>query len=341
MAPGEVIQTIEGAPRASADSHRPAARDSAPSRAEDRPRSHGPAGFLLWCFASLAFGGLGGYLANHYDQVFEALGVKAGSGERTSHAKVSDATIESIRSETARASDVKTLAGRIDKLALETSGLRVRFDSQPKADECPSLTALQIKVAELSKLAEEVSPLPGKMDRSDSRLETMNLILNGIQEDVESLKSKAPRTADSSSRAAMPPALAALLPPPQPSATASGRHEASKPVLRDTFGEVSKQALERGADLFKQEKYKEAFENFSRLELSSPDDARIWYYAALSRGLATKIWGNGTEQLVERGIECERAGNPKSSEIDATFRDLTSATGKDWLGAYRQRVKDR
>lgn len=343
MGHGEAVHAGEGSPRAAvaAEAPRSLPRDSTRSRTEIRPRSHRPGGFLLWCLASLAFGGLGGYLSNHYDEVLSALGMTAGAMERPAHAKVTDPTTEPLNANIARASDLKTLGGRIDKLALETSGLKAQFDSQPKPDECPSLTALQIKVAELTKLADEVAPLTGKIGRSDSRIESLNLLLNGIQQDVEALKTKVFKTAEVSPTTPQPTAIASLGPLPTSATRSNERHEASKPVLRESFSEVSRQALDRGAELFRQEKYKEAFETFSRLELSNPDDARIWYFAALSRGLATRVWGNGTEQLVERGIECERAGTPQATDIDATFRELTSATGKDWLGAYRQRVKDR
>lgn len=46
-----------------------------------------------------------------------------------------------------------------------------------------------------------------------------------------------------------------------------------------------------------------------------------------------------TAELVQTGIEREKAGTPSSSEIDAGFRDLTPATGKDWLAAYRQSAR--
>ena len=46
-----------------------------------------------------------------------------------------------------------------------------------------------------------------------------------------------------------------------------------------------------------------------------------------------------TAELVQTGIEREKAGTPSSSEIDAAVRDLTAATGKDWLAAYRQSAR--
>ena len=40
-------------------------------------------------------------------------------------------------------------------------------------------------------------------------------------------------------------------------------------------------------------------------------------------------------ELVEKGVERERAGRLDSAKIDAAFKDFTSAAGKDWLTAFR------
>ena len=95
-------------------------------------------------------------------------------------------------------------------------------------------------------------------------------------------------------------------------------------------------ALSAAADLFRAGKYKEARDAFDKLEISNPDDARVWYYAALSYGFSTKDWTDGAVRLVEKGIAREEAGTPRTAEIDAEFKDLTPPNGKDWLSAYRK-----
>jgi hypothetical protein len=100
-------------------------------------------------------------------------------------------------------------------------------------------------------------------------------------------------------------------------------------------------ALAQGVKLFKQSHFKEALGIFNILELKNPDDARIWYFAALSHGFATGQWGGGTERLVEKGIERERAGTPSTVLIDASFNDLTAAQGHDWIAEYRRRAARR
>ncbi len=96
--------------------------------------------------------------------------------------------------------------------------------------------------------------------------------------------------------------------------------------------------LQAGVELFQKKNYDEASEFFAGLSKTQPDDARVWYYAALSRGLATRDWKGETERLVTQGVDREKAGKPDKSQIDAAFADLTSETGKDWLAFYRRRA---
>jgi hypothetical protein len=97
--------------------------------------------------------------------------------------------------------------------------------------------------------------------------------------------------------------------------------------------------LQPGIDLFRQKKYDQASEAFDSLTRTNPDDARVWYFAALSRGLATRDWKGQTEKLVTEGVEREKAGTPEKSQIDSAFADLTAETGKDWLAFYRRRTR--
>ena len=77
--------------------------------------------------------------------------------------------------------------------------------------------------------------------------------------------------------------------------------------------------------------------DFRKLTDEFPKDARVWYYAALSNGLATNQWRGETERLVNQGVEREKAGSPKAPEIDAVMTDLAPAS-KKWLDFYRQRA---
>jgi hypothetical protein len=89
---------------------------------------------------------------------------------------------------------------------------------------------------------------------------------------------------------------------------------------------------------FDKKQYQQAYDSFMNVARSKPEDARVWYYAALARGFSTGEWKGETEQLVERGVEREKADTPPKAEIDEAFRGLTHETGKEWLGFYRRRA---
>ena len=79
-------------------------------------------------------------------------------------------------------------------------------------------------------------------------------------------------------------------------------------------------------------------EVFLILAQSYPNDARLWYFAALANGLTSGDWTGETEGLVRRGLACEQRGSPKRSDIDAQFSTLTKEQGKDWLEEWRKRA---
>jgi hypothetical protein len=99
--------------------------------------------------------------------------------------------------------------------------------------------------------------------------------------------------------------------------------------------EVSLASLVQGNALLKAGMYKEASDYFRKLTESNPGDARVWYFAAVSRGSATKDWVGETKRMVEKGIEREKAGSPDRAKIDAAFNDLFP-TVKPWLEGYRK-----
>ena len=96
--------------------------------------------------------------------------------------------------------------------------------------------------------------------------------------------------------------------------------------------------LEQGIRLYDRMQFAPAREVFARLQETDPDDARVWYYAALANGYATNDWGGETERLVDRGVACERAGTPDAALIDATFAGLTPPDARAWLMSYRRRT---
>jgi len=166
---------------------------------------------------------------------------------------------------------------------------------------------------------------------------------------TETPKTETPKT--ETPKTATPGRAVARETPKQDPAAASASHSISdaekrdpaKPLLEDLDVHVDDAKMTQGIDLFKERKYKDAYSHFEKLEQSNPDDARVWYYAALSRGLALRDWkdDSDTARLVKKGVEREKAGTPPGPEIDAAFRDLVSETGKEWLEYYRKTVTSK
>ena len=85
-------------------------------------------------------------------------------------------------------------------------------------------------------------------------------------------------------------------------------------------------------------KYAAVREVFLTLVQNDPNDARLWYFAALANGLTSGDWAGESEGMVRRGLACEQGGKPKRSDIDAQFSTLTKEQGKDWLEEWRKRA---
>ena len=70
--------------------------------------------------------------------------------------------------------------------------------------------------------------------------------------------------------------------------------------------------------------------------MSRPEDARVWYYAALSHGLATNEWKDETIRLFNKAVERERAGTPDKAKIDASLANVTEPSVKKWVDYFRK-----
>lgn len=236
-----------------------------------------------------------------------------------------------------RESEVKGLKGQIDALAQRVEGLKDRLDALPKAEPTSGLAMLQVQVADLTKAARDAAPLLGQIDKVNQQLGQLSQDILALHNEVRDLQLRINKGEPA------PVSLPAVGPakPAAESAHAAG----SGPIVVDlpkadtAFDPDDETQWKRAISLFKTAKFKDALEAFNRLELSRPEDARVWYYAALSRGFATNQWTDGTEALAQKGVEREQAGTPAATEIDQAFRSLTTATGKEWLAAYRARAK--
>ena len=217
-------------------------------------------------------------------------------------------------------------AARLEDLSGKLDELQSRVDRLPKAISARDLEPLKERLAmvdELSRkvdsLGSRVNSLPGKVDQDSRKIITLTADMEGMRNEVASLRNNIHTSAEKPSDKGEEPRTASPSEPPR---------EIPPPV----------RLLQAGVDFFQKKNYAEASEIFAGLSKAQPDDARVWYYAALSRGLATRDWKGETERLVTQGVDREKAGKPDKSRIDAAFADLTSETGKDWLAFYRRRA---
>jgi tetratricopeptide (TPR) repeat protein len=224
------------------------------------------------------------------------------------------------------------LDDRINGLSDQYKQLDSRIKSIPKPAPPPDLAALEQKVAQvdgLSKQFEAISkvlePLPRKIAQEERAIGDLDAKLEELRQEsrTSGARPEASRNREGSRSAAPGPST------DQPTGSPSARPEP---------GDSVDAALERGESLFRERRYQEAYKAFRNLIQSQPDDARTWYYAALSYGLATGEWRGQTEEWAQRGVALEKAGKPKKSDIDSAFAGLTKETGKEWLAFYRQRA---
>jgi TolA-binding protein len=219
---------------------------------------------------------------------------------------------------------------RLDELSGKLDQLQSRLDHLPKAlttaDLEPlnhRLTALEDLPGKIQALDSRINPLPSKLEEDNRKITTMMADIDAVRKQVDSVQND----------------IATKLKADKPSAKgdtmlAQTSHERPREI------EPPRNALlQPGVELFQQMKYDQASEAFDRLTRTKPDDARVWYFAALSRGLATRDWKGETEKFVTQGVEREKAGTPEKSQIDSAFADLTEETGKDWLAFYRRRAR--
>jgi len=208
--------------------------------------------------------------------------------------------------------EVKALQGKVDGLASQARELQGRIEKLPAS--APDLKPLEDRVDALAKATESVAELPKRVDALENRVAAADKSLKGLRDDVAAIHGDV-------RKAAAPP-----------------RHEpAQREAPRPEDVNVAGEGLEEGVQLFKGRQYKEANDVFRKLTDEFPRDARVWYYAALSNGMATRQWSGETERLVNRGVEREKAGTPEADRIDAVFADLDPKT-KQWLDYYRKRA---
>jgi hypothetical protein len=265
---------------------------------------------------ALVFGCLGSWVYMSY------LGPMLAKTEKESHAANPDKGA-------AQAAPTE-LTARIDDFSEKLSQLQSQVDHLPKPATAPDLEPLNNRLSTIEDLPRKIQALearvnavPTKVDQESRKITTLMADMEGMKTQVSSLRNDLVTATKGGG-----PAVKAARPITE---TSSSTPREIEPPVNAT--------LQPGIELFRQKHHDQASEFFSRLTRTMPDDARVWYFAALARGLTTKDWKGETERLVNEGVQREKAGKPAKPEIDSAFADLTPETGKDWLAFYRRRIR--
>jgi hypothetical protein len=221
-------------------------------------------------------------------------------------------------------SEVKGLKAELAALARESAQIKERQSAPPKlvspliAPPAPSpdLKPLHARIDQLAEASKRLASVPADLSTLGKRFGELDSRLDSLRTEVGDLPRKIKE---------------AVAPPPE---TAAAKPE--KPPAK-----AADEARSRGAALFKEGKFLEARDLLLKQTEESPDDARLWYYAALANGFGTSDWRGETVRLVMRGMDRERAGTPSRAEIDASFSDLNQPQGKEWLRSWRERIGPR
>ena len=214
---------------------------------------------------------------------------------------------------------IKASNDEVERIKAELAVMTKKMGEMPApADPAPQIKSLDEKIADLGK---SVSEMPAKLDTLSQKVEAAAKGEGfAPAPKVEEIDKKVGELAK---------AFEAL----KADATV-------KPAATPAASEVNAEgpAMEQAADLFKQGKFAEAKDAFTKLQSASPDDARVWYFSALANGLATRNWQGESERLVKLGVEKEKAGMPEKAKIDAAFATLTANSGKAWLDFFRKQA---
>jgi TolA-binding protein len=227
---------------------------------------------------------------------------------RAIDAKASKSAVDAL---TSRIGEVQLELGTLGR---ELARLEDRLNARTNAPPAPpDLAPLRTRIDDLVEESQRLSPLPATFESLRQRADALEKGLNALRTEVAAV----PKQLDGSLNA-LKDAI----------------------VSRSASDQVSPADIARdiGAVLFREGKYPAAREVFLTLVQNYPNDARLWYFAALANGLTSGDWTGESEGMVRRGLACEQRGRPKRSDIDAQFSTLTKEQGKDWLEEWRKRA---
>lgn len=219
----------------------------------------------------------------------------------------------------------------IDALTRRLDRIEESVGSAPTESLAAEVKDIKGRVAKLADATGDADHLVGKLKELDERVA-------GVDRDLRALRSEVQAVREPAATGSAETQLKALR-----AEVDSLRASIKKDEAVDRGSRTSRVELDlgRAVRLFQGKQYAEASSAFRALAQGHPDDARAWYFAAIANGLATRHWRGETEQLVNKGVERERAGTPGTAEIDAAFAELTKDNGREWLSFFRHRAAKR
>ena len=204
--------------------------------------------------------------------------------------------------------DLARLDDRINGLSEQYKQLQSRLESIPKPAPAPDLAPLEMKVSQVDRLSRQVEEVGKKVDPLSDQVAKVEHRITELDSKLVEIRHEV--SAAGGNTAVARARDAAMERASSPSATRDDRAEGAAPSSGSDRDQAGDSAIDPGVSLFREGKYRDAYDVFRKLLQSRPDDARVWYYAALSYGLATGDWGKMTETMVQEGVAREKAGKP-------------------------------
>jgi hypothetical protein len=213
------------------------------------------------------------------------------------------------------ATEVKEIKSQFDGLVSQLKGIEGKYDSLTKPAPPPDLTPIQGKLDDLAKSVSALLPLAEKVSKLETHAGGVEATVTRLGDRLAGLSGTVQRLSEA-----------------RPATVRESPRPASTPVA----GAAS---LAEGVALFQGGKLQDAGDFFKKLESSSPNDARVYYYEAFINAMTTNDWQGGeTLRLASKGASLERTGATKPADIDSAFADLP-ANLKSWLTFFRNQGK--
>lgn len=246
------------------------------------------------------------------------------------------------------AADLDPIKTRLGELGEQIDEFEKQMADAPKPQAPVDLAPIRQRIDDVAKSFEAIDPIAKQFQSLSSQLDGLESSVKGLKGEIGTLQAKE-KDAEPEKTASLPassvptsipaqatPAAAPTTTTPtesltlEPAQPSQEKEPAAVPLENQTFAQ--------GIELLNGGKFDDAYKFFEKLGTTNPNDARVWYFAALGYGWAHDDFkpGSKTLSLLQKGLEREKAGTPASSEVEKAFKELSSDSGKLWLTFKRE-----